>query len=115
VKQNAVVVENERYFVISRPAGRYRDGARRYRIEVDGNAAVKIGSGERIEVPISTAAHSVRARIDWSGSPAVAIAPGTHTPHLVVRPAGSAWSAIFQVFGRTTYLDLVEADPSNGK
>jgi hypothetical protein len=115
VKHNAAVVENERYFVISRPSGRYRDAARRYRIEVDGNEALKIGAGERVEVPISTAAHSVRARIDWSGSPAVAIAPGTHTPHLVVRPAGSAWSAIFQLFGRTTYLALAEADAPSGE
>src|SRR5438067_12666923 len=90
------VSEPQRYFLIARPAGRYRDGMRRYRIEVDGQAVLTIGPGEDHQVPISDQAHVVRARIDWTGSPPVGLAPGTDTPHLVVKPAGSARSALFQ-------------------
>ena len=93
--------------VITRPSGKYRDGKRRYRIEVDGSRAGTIGPGEELVIPIATGTHVVQARIDWAGSPRVSVAvTDEHSPRLVVCPAGSAATALLQIFSRTRYLKL---------
>jgi hypothetical protein len=55
---------------VFRPSGGYRDRARKYAVEVDGRLVGELthGSELTIEVP-SGHAVSVRARIDWTGSP----------------------------------------------
>jgi hypothetical protein len=89
--------------LITRPAGRYRDAVRRYRIEVDGSNVGTIGAGEELAIPAVEGAHVVQARIDWSGSPKITVTvSGDHLPRLVVRPAGNAAMAL----RRTRYLKL---------
>lgn len=95
------------HIIVSRPNGKYRDGGRRYRLLVDGDPAGDIGPGEELAIPASAGHHRVQARIDWTGSPQVDVVVAPHqTPRLVVRPAGSAAMAMFQVLGRTRYLKL---------
>jgi hypothetical protein len=47
--------------LITRPAGRYRDAVRRYRIEVDGSKVGTSGAGEELAVPAVEGAHVVQA------------------------------------------------------
>ena len=104
---NASVSSASPQLVITRPSGKYRDRIRRYRIEVDGSRAGTIGPGEELVIPIATGAHTVQARIDWTGSPRVSVeVTDEHSPRLVVRPAGSAAMGLLQIFGRTRYLEL---------
>jgi hypothetical protein len=93
--------------LVTRPAVGYRDRGRRYRIEVDDEEVGQIGPGEQLSISSSPGRHVVQARIDWSGSPRliVNVAEGGSS-HLVVRPAGNAAMALFQGFGRTSWLRL---------
>ena len=93
--------------LITRPAGRFRDATRRYRIEVDGSKVGTIGAGEELAVPAVEGAHVVQAGIDWSVSAKITVTVSEdHSPRLVVRPAGSAAMALLQLFGRTRYLKV---------
>jgi hypothetical protein len=104
---NARVTAPMHRIFITRPAGRYRDAMRRYRIEVDGSEVGTIGAGEELAVPAVAGAHVVQARIDWAGSPKITVAVSDdHLPRLVVRPAGNAAMALVQLVGRTRYLKL---------
>ncbi|MBM7808868.1 hypothetical protein JOD57_004705 [Geodermatophilus bullaregiensis] len=95
--------------VVRRPGGGYRDRWRSYVIEVDGVRAGTVARGEQVELPVAPGRHSVRAVIDWSGSPLVQVevAAGA-TAHLTVQPAGSATSALTQLWGRDSWLVLRE-------
>jgi hypothetical protein len=96
--------------VINRPAYRFRDRPRRYRIEVDGVIVGEIRSGEELRVPATEGIHAVRALIDWSGSPSVEVTvSGTQSAHLVVRPAGKAVTAVLRAFTHTGWLTLEPA------
>ena len=46
----------------------WADRLRKYRILVDGVAAIKISPGQTIVIPVEAGEHSVEARIDWCGS-----------------------------------------------
>ena len=93
--------------VVRRPKGGYRDLLRSYRIEIDGVRVGRISRGQEVEFSVSPGTHQVRAAIDWSGSPVVQVdvADGG-TARLVVAPAGSAATAIGQVWSRESWLTL---------
>jgi hypothetical protein len=66
-----------------------RDRGRRYRIEIDGTRVGTLGRGETAKYRVAPGSHTVRARIDWTGSPAlrVDVSPDALT-RVVVAPAG---------------------------
>lgn len=102
------------YLVITRPGNQYRDALRAYSIEVDGEDRGSVRAGETLTIEVPAGSHEVRASIDWTGSPAVAIdARAGEQVWLVVEPAGSASTALFQLFRPTSYLALrvMEDDP----
>lgn len=97
---------------VTRPAGPHRDARRSYRLLVDGEERGRLAPGDRLDVRLPTGPHVVRAAIDWTGSPEVAVQVrrGRRTA-LRVQPAGPAVTAVFQLLGRRRYLRLVpEAD-----
>lgn len=96
--------------IVRRPAPLWRDGLRRYRIQVDGEEIGKVRGGDEVAVTVAPGRHSIRARIDWTGSPDVDVdvAAGEHVV-LTVEPAGSSLR-LDQVFGSDRYLTLKRED-----
>jgi hypothetical protein len=94
--------------VVRRSPGAYRDLLRRYKVEVDGVVRGSVGRGGQLEIDVPAGSHDVRAKIDWTGSPAlpVEVIPG-QTVTLRVEPNGNLLKAILQVWGGGTYLRLV--------
>ena len=98
--------------IFSRPAGRWRDAARDYRLYIDGEPCGTIRAGEEIRHGVEPGTHVVQARIDWSGSPEREF----HAEHgesvlVTVEPAGAALR-FWQALTRTGYLRLnVSPDP----
>ena len=100
-------MERAARIVVRRPKGAYRDAIRSYKIEIDGVVAGSVGPGDQVEFPVDPGEHSVRAVIDWTGSPVmpVTVGPGG-TERLIVEPAGNAFTALLQIWKRDTYLTL---------
>ncbi len=99
-----------------RPRNRLRDRARTYKLELDGVVRDTITPGEEITVEVEPGRHQARARIDWTGSPAVDLdVESGGDVRLHVEPSGPPWM-LWQVFGRTGWLLLskVETGPQNG-
>jgi hypothetical protein len=75
-----------------------RDRGRSYRIEIDGRRVGKLRRGETAKYPVTPGTHTVRARIDWTGSPALPVEVSADAPaRVVVGPAGlpyEFWLAI---------------------
>jgi hypothetical protein len=93
---------------VTRPAGPHRDSRRTYRLLVDGEERARLAPGEQVDLRLPAGPHRVRAAIDWTGSPEVAVQVrrGRRTA-LRAEPSGPAVAALFQLFGRTRYLRLV--------
>jgi hypothetical protein len=92
--------------VVRRRRGGYRDRLRSYWIEIDGRRAGKVAQGEDAEFPVPPGEHTVRAVIDWAGSPAVRVDVDAGRPgRLLVEPAGNAFQ-FWQAFQRDRYLRL---------
>ena len=92
--------------VVRRRSGGYRDRLRSYWIEVDGRRAGKVAEGEQAEFPVPPGEHTVKAVIDWAGSPAVRVDVGAGEPaRLLVEPGGNAFQ-LWQVLQRERYLKL---------
>ena len=98
--------------IVSRPAGRYRDALRSYRLEVDDVARGRLRPGEAMTVEVEPGRHAVRARLDWTGSPReeVSLGPGEEA-RLLVQPAGTAGTALPRMLGRTGYLRITAQPP----
>jgi hypothetical protein len=95
---------------IRRSSGHYQDATRSYRIDVDGRQVGHLKPGESMEVPVAVGGHSVVARIDWSGSPAVHVDLGDGDElHLVVKPSANGWT---KLFSRSGWLSL-EREPAS--
>jgi hypothetical protein len=75
-----------------------RDRGRSYRIEIDGERVGKLRRGETARYRVAPGSHTVRARIDWTGSPAIEVDASPDAPaRVVVGPAGlpyEFWLAI---------------------
>ena len=54
--------------IVSRVRGGWRDRARRYGIEIDGEQVASIKRGERIDIPVASGRHEVVMRINWGTS-----------------------------------------------
>lgn len=66
-----------------------RDRGRNYRIEIDGTRVGTLERGETAKYRVSPGRHTVRARIDWTGSPALRVDVSADAPtRVLVAPAG---------------------------
>ena len=95
---------------IFRQSGYRRDGARAYRVRIDGQEVGRIRPGQRVEFPLQSESHTVELRIDWCRSPikTVSISDGD-TVKLVCHPAGGAWAGPWHaLFHREQYIALEE-------
>jgi hypothetical protein len=96
---------------VVRPPGGYRDWGREYAIEVDGREVGRLqrGSEVTVEVPSDREA-SVRAVIDWTGSPTWRgqLAQGEHA-RFEVAPK-SAFTAPFDLFGTDGWIRIRRMD-----
>jgi hypothetical protein len=89
---------------IRRRSGHHQDATRSYRVEVDGREVGRLKPGETLEVPVSAGRHSVAARIDWSGSPAVNLDLNDGDRiDLTVKPSANGWTKLFT---RSGWLSL---------
>ncbi|WP_147251470.1 hypothetical protein [Blastococcus sp. TBT05-19] len=59
--------------IVERPKGYYVAVYRRYRILIDGRKVGAVKRGETLRTTVTAGPHTVAARIDWSGSPAVEV------------------------------------------
>ncbi|HET6816204.1 MAG TPA: hypothetical protein VFH66_03135 [Mycobacteriales bacterium] len=92
---------------ITRDPAVWRDRGRAYKVLIDGRQAGTVRHGETFVTSVSPGTHSVRLRIDWTGSQEVqvAVAPGA-TTSLVCAAGGSSWTALFDALGRRPYISL---------
>jgi hypothetical protein len=81
---------------VERPTGYYIAVYRRYRILVDGREVGAVKRGETLLTTVTAGPHTVSARIDWSGSPAVEVnvPPGGHVA-LDVEPSSDPFIGMF--------------------
>jgi hypothetical protein len=95
--------------VVHRPPAVWRDRVRAYRLLVDDEFCGKVHPGQTLAVTVPAGRHWAQARIDWSGSPRVEFeVPAGGEVHLVVEPAGNSLTALWQLFGTTTWLRLTK-------
>lgn len=82
--------------VVERPKGYYVAVYRRYRILIDDREVGAVKRGETLRTTVTTGPHTVAARIDWSGSPAVEVnvPPGGRVA-LDVEPSSDPFAGIF--------------------
>ena len=74
---------------VKRTAQAWIDRARAYEILVDGAVKGSVRCGRELSVALPAGAHTVQARLDWTGSEKVHVhlGPG-QTVHLTVEPRG---------------------------
>jgi hypothetical protein len=101
---------------VTRPATRWRDLLRRYRILIDGREVGRLRRDATQQYPVLPGSHTVQARIDWTGSPElpVTVEEG-QVLDLVVRPRSpTRWLSIPDhlklFFGRDRWL-ILEVQP----
>lgn len=102
--------ETSATIVVRRPAdwsfARERDLLRSYVVLVDGEKVGRLRRGNELKLRVPPGRHGVRARIDWTGSPEVAVdVAADERAVLLVQPTGSALR-FDQVFGTGRYLNL---------
>lgn len=90
-----------------RPPTVWRDRFRAYRLVVNGVSVGKIRRGKVVRVAVQPGLHHVRALIDWSGSPWVAVdVPSGSEVRIQIEPAGNALM-FWQAFSSDSWLRLV--------
>jgi hypothetical protein len=86
---NERMVNRQATLHIERPSRRFRDAKRSYRVLVDREVRGRVREGDVLTLTVAPGAHTVQARLDWTGSveQAVDLEPGSTTT-LIVAPAG---------------------------
>jgi Penicillin-Binding Protein C-terminus Family len=100
--------------VLSRIPAPWRDQARAYKLFVDGQAVGEIRPGEEVTHEVSPGTHTLTLKVDRKGlSEALtfALGPG-EAAYLVCEPAGSAMSAVVDLFSRRAWISL-RPDPDH--
>lgn len=94
--------------VVHRPDGVFIDLLRNYHIVLDGKRVGAVARGRTAQFEVtSPGPHRVRAEIDWTGSPELDfVAEPNEKIYLTVLPRANALTAIFHMWGRTSYLRL---------
>ena len=92
---------------VRRRKGGWRDLLREYRIEVDGHPAATLRRGQTLSLNVSPGEHTVRARIDWTGSPELSSTfDAGETVALVVGVNGGPLKGPWQMFGKESWLKI---------
>lgn len=93
-------------------ASQYADGARAYRIVIDGVERGKIKRGETKEFEVENGVHTVCAKMDWCGSPELCVEVNDSVVELVVGNAligvKHLLSGLYMTVWRNKYLFLIE-------
>lgn len=93
--------------IVHRARGGWRDFARSYRIQVDRVDRGRLRRGQSLTLALAPGQYWLRARIDWTGSPEVSLAVVEGSVHeYLVEPAGTALTALSQLFGPSSYLTI---------
>jgi hypothetical protein len=89
---NERMVNRQATLHIERPSRRFRDAKRSYRVLVDREVRGRVREGDVLTLTVAPGAHTVQARLDWTGSVehAVDLEPGSTTT-LIVAPAGQTF------------------------
>ena len=91
---------------VRRPEGGLRDRLRSYRVLVDGEHVGRLRPGGAVTAAVAPGRHVVQVRIDWTGSPEVAVEVGAgSTVSLVATPGRAVWAAP-EMFSRTGWVQL---------
>jgi hypothetical protein len=92
---------------ITRDPAVWRDRGRAYKVLIDGVQAGAVRHGETFVASVDPGTHSVRLKIDWTGSQEVqvTVAPGD-TASLVCAAGGSSWTALLDALSRRPYISL---------
>ncbi len=96
---------------VKRASTPWRDKSRSYKIEVDGQLAGEVRDGQDTRLALSPGTHSIRIKIDWSGSTPIlfSVGPGT-TASFWCEPAGSAGWAALDLLLRRPWVTLRQVD-----
>jgi hypothetical protein len=92
---------------ITRERRPWRDLLRRYRVLIDDQPVGLLRVDETVSFEVAPGRHVVRIKIDWTGSPSLALElQGTQTVRLRCRPAHGAWRSLIDMFGREGWVSL---------
>jgi hypothetical protein len=98
--------------VVSRPAERWANRLRSYKIVIDGQTLATIGRGEDATVAVAAGRHRVRAKIDWGRSRDIDLDLGENDRAYLLCQSAFQSSLIFPrawlyvTLWRNRYLDL---------
>jgi hypothetical protein len=94
--------------VVRRLHAPWMDRARDYRVLVDGQQRAQIGNDSTVQIGVTPGEHVVRLKVDWCGSPEVAITVAhSAIVRLECRPNAGALSALLYVtIWRHRYISL---------
>lgn len=96
----------ETSIIFRRPRGGWADRLRPYGVSVDGHQIGKLRPGDRIVLAVPPGKRTVRAHIDWTGSPAVQVeVADKEQVELCVRPSGGLYR-LDRYFGTSRYLTI---------
>lgn len=98
--------------IVIRRLGGYRDLIRSYKIVLDGEVVGKIKQKREATIDVAPGEHTLRMKIDWTGSPEIpfTISAG-ETLEFVCRPAGTA-TDFGDLASKDAYIDLRLSDSS---
>jgi hypothetical protein len=99
---------------ITRKRSQWKDRLRAYEVLVDGNEVGRLGNGECRDFELEPGHHTVRLKIDWTGSPerSFSVSAG-ETVGLHVR--ATAVVALWRVLSRERYLSLEFLDVASDR
>ncbi len=100
---------------VARTKAWWRDRFRAYEVLVDGEVAGALKRGEKVAISVEPGWHEVLARIDWCGSPPVALdlAPG-QTARLECAPnAHLLLLLLYLTIWRNRYVSLRRLDSAD--
>jgi len=98
---------------VRRPSGHYQDALASYRLELDGQTLARIRPGQDLTFAIPPGTHSLRARINWTGSRTLAFdaAPGS-TVTVRVQPVDVMFG-LWRMFTTTEWVMIELMEPGH--
>ena len=95
-------------------AGR-RDALRAYRVQIDGRTAGEVWPGGAVEVPVPPGEHTVRIRLDWTGSDSLTVeCVSGHRVRLACEPSRPGFAIadlVGSITGGKPWVSLTPVDP----
>lgn len=92
----------------------WRDGARSYRVMLDGKHVADVDDGQEVTVPASAGTHELQLRISMTGSPRVSVEVATNEyVRFTCRPPQgpvAVWKTLQALWSRDRYIVLEPQD-----